>query len=127
MVNIVIMLIMATGLMMMVTIISKKSLYLGPGLPGRLCLSGHRPLQLDREPSILAGVEKMVIVAIRDGSRYQTAFDPLPLIFGKLYCNFSENVRRMPIVKVQNTQYRFLDWKCPPALLWNFSEIHPIW
>ena len=88
MVNIVIMLIMATGLMMMVTIISKKSLYLGPGLPGRLCLSGHRPLQLDWEPSILAGGEEMVVVAIRDRSRYQTAFDPLPLIFGKLYCNF---------------------------------------
>ena len=93
MVNIVIMLIMATGLMMMVTIISKKSLYLGPGLPGRLCLSGHRPLQLDWEPSILAGVEKMVVVAIRDGSRYQTAFDPLPLIFFSIILQFfSKNV-----------------------------------
>ena len=34
---------------------SDKSVNLGSGLPGRLCLSGHRPLQLDWEPSILAG------------------------------------------------------------------------
>ena len=28
--------------------------YLGSGLPGRLGLGGHRPLQLDRQPHILA-------------------------------------------------------------------------
>ena len=53
----VIMLILVIMLMMITVIIPKRvsSVHLGSGLPGRLCLSGHRPLQLDWEPSILAG------------------------------------------------------------------------
>ena len=37
--------------------------------------------------------------------KFQTAFDPPSL--------FSENVRKRPIIKVQNLQYKFLDWKWP--------------
>ena len=44
-----------------------------------------------------------------------------PLIFGSLYCNFSANPRLKPCIKVQNLQYKCLQWKCPPPF-WNFSE-----
>ena len=40
--------------------------------------------------------------------KFQTAFDPPP-IFEKLYCIFSEKVRKKPFIKVQNLQYRFFD------------------
>ena len=43
-------------------------------------------------------------------------------IFGNLYCTFSED----PCIKVQNLQYKFLDWKWPPPLE-IFPKIHPIW
>ena len=43
---------------------SDKSVHLGSGLPGRLCLSGHRPLQLDWEPSVLAGGGEDYLIAI---------------------------------------------------------------
>merc|ERR1712226_968180 len=29
---------------------------------------------------------------------------------------------KKPCSKVQNLQQKFLDWKCPPPPLWNFSE-----
>ena len=60
---------------------------------------------------------------LRVGSRYQIRriFGKIPNglwlnipHFGKLYCN-SETNRKKSFIKVQNLQYRFLDWKWPPT------------
>ena len=48
--------------------------------------------------------------------KFQTALDPPPLIFGKLYCNFFGKRLIKPFIKVQNLHYKFLDWKRTPAL-----------
>ena len=52
-----------------------------------------------------------------------------PLIFGKSCCTFSSNViLKKPCLKVQNLQYKFLDWKwVPPPSFGTFLKIHPIW
>ena len=34
----------------------------------------------------------------------------------KLILQFSDNACLKPCIKVQNLQYKFLDWKCPPPL-----------
>ena len=60
--------------------------------------------------------------------KFQTAFDPPALIFGKLYCKFlSETHDRSIVYNDKNLQYKFLDWKRPPPPLRTFLKIHPFW
>ena len=59
---------------------------------------------------------------LRDGSPNRMNFrknsdrplTPPPLIFGKSHFNFFGKRLKMPFIRVQNMQYKFLDWKWPP-------------
>ena len=61
---------------------------------------------------------------------FRSHFSPIvppPLIFGDFYCNFSKNPCLKPCIRVQNLQYKFLDWKWPPSLFGAFPKIHHFW
>ena len=51
--------------------------------------------------------------------KFQTAFGPPPLIFGKSCCNF---ITKKPCLKVQYMQHNCLDRKCPHTF-GNFRKL----
>ena len=72
---------------------------------------------------------------VRDGSRYQNGgtFGKIPNGLCTPHPNFRKPILQFlsekPGIKVQNLQYKFLDWKWPasPAPFGTFPKIHPFW